>query len=93
MRNIRSARRKGLRAPWYQCVSLASKATLPIVSFLLARLFALLLTLLTAHCRSTAAGRAQLPAIVRGATAVAETFAGRAQGMPPALIDGVVGAV
>lgn len=37
--------------------------------------------------------RARLPEVVRGATAVAETFAGRAQGTQTALVDGVVGAV
>ncbi len=37
--------------------------------------------------------RAQLPEEVRGATAVARSFAGRAQGVQPALIDGAVGAV
>jgi len=37
--------------------------------------------------------RAQLPDEVRGATAVARSFAGRTQGVQPALIDGAVGAV
>ncbi len=37
--------------------------------------------------------RAQLPDEVRGATAVARSFSGRAQGVQPALIDGAVGAV
>jgi RNA polymerase sigma-70 factor (ECF subfamily) len=37
--------------------------------------------------------RAQLPDEVRGATAVARSFAGRAQGVQPAVIAGAVGAV
>ncbi len=37
--------------------------------------------------------RAQLPDVVRGATAVAQTFSGRAQGAQTALVDGAVGAV
>ena len=37
--------------------------------------------------------RAQLADEVRGATAVARTFSGRAQGVQPALVDGAVGAV
>jgi len=37
--------------------------------------------------------RAQLPDVVRGATAVATTFSGRAQGAHIAVVDGAVGAV
>ena len=37
--------------------------------------------------------RAQLAGEVRGATAVAQTFSGRARGVQPALIDGAMGAV
>jgi RNA polymerase sigma-70 factor (ECF subfamily) len=37
--------------------------------------------------------RAQLPDEARGATVVAQTFAGRAQGVQTALVDGAVGAV
>jgi RNA polymerase sigma-70 factor (ECF subfamily) len=37
--------------------------------------------------------RAQLAGEVRGATAVAQAFSGRAQGVQPALVDGAVGAV
>ncbi len=37
--------------------------------------------------------RAQLTDETRGATAVAQTFAGRAQGVQPAVVDGAVGAV
>jgi RNA polymerase sigma-70 factor (ECF subfamily) len=37
--------------------------------------------------------RARLAEVVRGATAVAESFSGRAQGAQAALVDGAVGAV
>ncbi len=48
---------------------------------------------LRADRAAVARPRAQLEAEVRGATAVARTFTGRAQGAQAALVDGAVGAV